>query len=241
MIKISFVIPAYNEEKYIGDCLRSILPLRDDPSIHQIIVVDNGSTDGTRDVARSFPDVLVVEEPEKSLSKARQRGFAIATGNLLASIDADNRIDRAWLDRVKEHFETSERLVCLSGPYRCTDIPRWQTLLLSFLEGAAQWVRYVLGIRENKIAGGNAVYRMDALRSVGGFDVSHAFYGEDEDTLQRISAVGDTYFDRSLRITSSGRRIKAEGLIRLILRQKLYALRTMLTKKTIAEEERDYR
>ena len=69
-MNISIVIPAYNEEKYIGDCLRSIVATRTD-EILEIIVIDNASTDDTAMVAQQFPGVHVVHEPQKGLTRAR--------------------------------------------------------------------------------------------------------------------------------------------------------------------------
>jgi len=70
---LSFVVPAFNEEAYIGDCLESILQqTKQIQDSIEIIVVNNASTDRTREVALSYPGVRVVDEPRKGLTFARQ-------------------------------------------------------------------------------------------------------------------------------------------------------------------------
>src|SRR3989338_9632627 len=104
MTAISFIIPAYNEEHYIGPCLESVLAYAGD-SIEEIIVVNNASTDRTAEVAGAFPKVRVVHEPRKGLTYARERGLKEARGELLAYIDADTRLHARWLPIVTEEFE----------------------------------------------------------------------------------------------------------------------------------------
>ena len=66
-VKISFVIPAYNEEKFIGQCLESVIKEVDRRSLRaEIIVVNNASTDRTKEIASSHKGVLVVDEPKKA-------------------------------------------------------------------------------------------------------------------------------------------------------------------------------
>jgi glycosyltransferase involved in cell wall biosynthesis len=92
-MKISFVIPAHNEEAYVGKCLDSIFrELKKAPVDAEVIVVDNASTDGTREVAQKYPGVKVISEPIKGLTRARRAGFLAATGDLIANVDADTML-----------------------------------------------------------------------------------------------------------------------------------------------------
>ena len=75
-MKLSFVIPAYNEERYLQDCIRSILlETAGMNGTCEIIVVNNASTDRTRELALGFPEVRVIDEWRKGLTHARQAGF----------------------------------------------------------------------------------------------------------------------------------------------------------------------
>ena len=98
-MKISFVIPAYNEEGYLGECLASVRrELARGRYDAEVIVVNNASTDKTAEIARSFPGVIVVDEPKKGLSQARHSGFAASSGDLIANVDADTILPKGWLD-----------------------------------------------------------------------------------------------------------------------------------------------
>src|ERR1700744_2166859 len=103
--RLSFVVPAFNEEAYLPACLQEILaqaaPFDD---AVEIIVVNNASSDRTREVALSFPGVKVVDEPQKGLTYARQAGFLASSGDLIANVDSDSRLTPGWLDQVLTTF-----------------------------------------------------------------------------------------------------------------------------------------
>src|SRR3989344_5868228 len=113
-MRISFVIPAYNEEKYIVKCIESILH-HWSPECLEIVVVNNASTDRTCAVVKKFPNVKVVSEPHKGTNWARQRGLTEAQGDIVAYLDADTEIPDGWRETVIREFSKDPRLVCLSG------------------------------------------------------------------------------------------------------------------------------
>jgi len=89
MPRVSVVIPAFNAERYLRETLESVLAQtwRD----FEVIVVDDGSTDGTRSIAEGFgPPVRWVSQPNAGPSPARNRGIREATGELIAFLDADD-------------------------------------------------------------------------------------------------------------------------------------------------------
>src|SRR5258708_12711616 len=88
-MKISFVIPAYNEETQIAKCLISVIKAIDKKfQDFEIIVVNNASIDNTAPIARSFEHVIVVDEPVKGLSRTRQAGFLASPGYLITNLYA---------------------------------------------------------------------------------------------------------------------------------------------------------
>src|SRR3989344_4702815 len=121
--KISLIIPAYNEEKYIGECLKSVIE-NSDGKFHEIIVVDNGSTDRTTEIARGFSCIKVVHEKLKGTNRARERGLRESTGDLIAFIDADTQLHSNWHDTAQKIFSKNPDMVSLSGPYRYYDGPK---------------------------------------------------------------------------------------------------------------------
>src|SRR3989338_4314705 len=120
-MKISLVIPAHNEALYVSRCLSSILKYRHE-CLHEIIVVDNASLDNTAEVATGFSGVRVVHEEKKGLTRARQKGFEAASGDIIAYVDSDTELSPDWFETVVREFSADAGLVCLSGPYRYYDL-----------------------------------------------------------------------------------------------------------------------
>jgi glycosyltransferase involved in cell wall biosynthesis len=95
---VSVVVPAYNEARVIARCLGTLLDQTHRP--HEIIVVDDGSTDGTRAIARGFGGVTLLEQSHEGSGAARNRGARAATGAVLCFVDADMRFPRDFLARL---------------------------------------------------------------------------------------------------------------------------------------------
>lgn len=102
-LKLSIVIPVYNEENHIKACLDAVLKQTVMPD--EVVVVDNNCTDKTVEIAQSYPFVRVVEEPKQGRSPARSKGFDEAKGDIIGRIDADSRILPNWCERVRKTFE----------------------------------------------------------------------------------------------------------------------------------------
>jgi len=97
-VLVSFVVPAYNEAVLIRSCLAAITAEVSRTGCRaEIIVVNNGSTDGTRRIALSTPGVKVIDEPQRGLVQARRVGCLAAEGEYIANIDADTVLAEGWL------------------------------------------------------------------------------------------------------------------------------------------------
>jgi len=217
-MKISFVIPAYNEEKYLGDCLRSVLQATEGkPYPIEIVVVNNASTDRTAEVASQFPGVRIVDESRKGLTRARQKGFDSTTGDLIANIDSDVRLPVDWLDKALAEFEQYPELVCLSGPFIYHDLSLAHRLITKMFYGFG-FIFYRLDrllTRHGAMAqGGNFVVRRTSLQEIGGYNTDIAFFGEDTDIARRMAQVGRVEFTFRLWVYTSGRRLKKQGVVR---------------------------
>jgi glycosyltransferase involved in cell wall biosynthesis len=214
---ISFVIPAYNEERVIGRCLASIIrESRRSGRQVEILVVDNASTDRTGAVARSVPGVRVVHEPRKGILFARQAGYLASRGELVACVDADSILTRGWIDRAERAFQRSPRLVALTGPYIYYDLSSWANLLtMLWYVGSVLLFGYVaqhIARRSAMLQGGNYVVRRSALDRVGGYDTSISFYGEDIGMASRLVRAGVVRFSFRFPLLTSGRRFRKEGM-----------------------------
>jgi len=238
-MKLSFVIPAHNEARYIGGCLDSILKtLEKNHEEAEVLVVNNASTDNTKKIAGRYPGVRVVDEPEKGLTKARQKGLKTARGELLAYIDADTRLSPEWWNIVKKIF-TQKDVVCLSGPYRYYDLSGFKKF---FAEGI-WWLFAPLTYRlvGYMILGGNFVARREALEAMGGFDTKIRFYGEDTNIAWRLAKIGKVTFRMDFFIWSSGRRLLDEGIVRSYWIYGLNYLWGALFHRPFTNEYRDVR
>jgi glycosyltransferase involved in cell wall biosynthesis len=260
-MRLSFVVPAYNEEAYLPACLDSILSQIDPltsglpTSTCEIIVVNNASTDRTRDVALSYPGVTVVDEPRKGLTFARQAGFAASSGSLIANVDSDSRLTPGWVAQVLATFAEAESnvatkpeakrpLAALSGPVLYYDLtPRQRVLVHIFYLTA--WTtyainRYILRVG-SMVQGGNFVVNRSALEAIGGFNTAISFYGEDTDIARRLNAVGEVRFTFDLKMFSSARRLKNEGMLTMAGRYSINYLWTTFFKRPYTDTYVDIR
>ena len=238
-MRLSFVIPAYNEEHYLPGCLDSILhQVRKLPNSGQdlveIIVVNNASTDNTRQVALSYPGVLVVDEPRKGLTWARQAGFTASTGSLIANVDSDCRLTPGWIKQVLNSFDAQPRLAALSGPLVYYDLTPRQRLLVKIFYATA-FVTYIINrwiLRVGSmVQGGNFVLSRWALEAIGGFNLDISFYGEDTDIARRLNSIGKVKFTFDLKMFSSARRLKYEGIFTIAARYTINYIWTIFLKR----------
>src|SRR3989338_2500341 len=244
-MKISFIIPAYNEESDIAKCLESIRSeIARGPYDAETIVCNNASTDRTREVALSHAGVRVVDEPEKGPNHAREAGFKVSTGDLIANIDADSIVPEGWLKTVFAEFERDSKLVGLSGPYVYYDLSPFSRGL-AYAFQAVGWgmnsLEHFIAGGGSMFLGGNSVMRREALGKIGGYDTTISFYGDDVDTALRLHTVGDVRFTLRLPMYSSGRRLKREGIIRTNVKYFFNHLWKMATGNTFSQGHTDIR
>lgn len=101
-LTLSIVIPVYNEESYLANCLNSIAAQEEKPD--EVIVVDNNSTDRTAEIAASYYFVRVVNEPRQGVLHARNTGFNLSKSDIIGRIDADTVLPISWVKDVKKAF-----------------------------------------------------------------------------------------------------------------------------------------
>jgi glycosyltransferase involved in cell wall biosynthesis len=248
MIKISFVIPAYNEEKYVGACIESIVRELDRERLvpgtdAEIIVVNNASTDGTHAVAQSYANVRVIDENRKGVVRARQAGFEASHGDLVAFIDADATLTRGWLGVVLGQFGHSPRLSALGGYYQYVGMSPIMMPLVWLYYGvvyATYLITRALHVGST-LFGGNFVVRRSALEKVGGFNTSIEFYGDDTDAAKSLSKVGIVRFSFRFSVTQSPRRFKGQGLLKTTFLYVINYVWVMVLGRPFTKEYKDVR
>ena len=212
-LKISVIVCAHNEARYLAACLHSVLAQSRVPD--QVLVVNNASTDETSLVASQIPLVDVVDEPRKGLVVARETGRRHASGDVLIYLDADCRAPLTWVGRIEQRFQRDRKLIALSGPYRYYDWDWCGPLLIRIydftLAPATQLlVKHLLRIG-TIFYGGNFAVRREALDRIGGFDTSIEFHGEDTNLGRRLFAIGKVGLFHDCWLYTSARRYVAMG------------------------------
>ncbi len=179
-VGLSIVIPAFNEEKYIATTLDSIetarnyLRVRDDQEV-EIIVVDNGSTDQTGQIAR-LRQATVIEEPRQNISIARNTGARAARGEILVFVDADTIVPAALLWRIVEVMSEPS---CIGGAVD-TEYKPVRFLTRAYLQS---W--RILGKLARMAQGATQFCRSDVFFLLGGYDEA-LYMGEDVDFYWRL-------------------------------------------------------
>ncbi|MER3480288.1 MAG: glycosyl transferase family 2 [Meiothermus sp.] len=201
MVTVSVVVPARNEEEFIGPCLESILAQKTKP--HEIIVVNNGSKDRTAEIARSYPGVKVIDQPVPGLHIARQTGLLAATGEVVANTDADCIVQPAWIATIARAFRDPE-VVEVYGTLEFYDAP-WLDRMFSRY-GYPLLIALTDKLGQPNTAGGNHAVRRSVAIEVGGYDVP---YGEDLHLMLKLRERGKIVYLPTARVLTSGRRLKA--------------------------------
>lgn len=224
---ISVVVPAYNEEEYIGPTLEALLH-QDFSGSYEIIVVDNGSTDRTTDICRSY-GVRVISEPRRGIAYARQAGCMEAQADIIATTDSDTIVPSCWLSYIVEAYHNSPKMVAFGGLYRLNDGPtlhRWGTMV---------WLPLFCVLDNWLIGGGllgcNMSVNKKAFMACGGFN-TQLKWNEDGEIARRIRRHGKIEIDRKFIVYTSGRRYK-KGIRRGILPYLFYTLFKLQQKSNI--------
>ena len=184
-MKLSVIIPTRNRAAYLNDVLKSIADQSFSRDAFEVIVVDNGSADHTRQVVEAFvasaPFTIRYEyAPCPGLHVGRNRGAELANGDILAYLDDDVIVAKSWAAALMRRFASDERIVLVGGPCR----PLWEEKppewVLSFKQQVyGGWSLGELSIldlgdsaqavSENYVYGCNFCIRKHVLLDLGGF------------------------------------------------------------------------
>lgn len=233
-MRLSIVIPAFNEERLITHCLDSVFDAMNGQTevafSYEVIVVDNNSTDNTALLAQQA-NAKVVFEPINQIGRARNVGAAIATGDWLLFVDADSLLNRGMITDIMKMIKSNRYVGCGSVMYM-PDLPWWGS--------AAMQLWTALSVTFKWASGALIVCRADAFREVGGFN-QELFAADEIDLSQLLKRWGRqrdlkfTIMTHHPLITSSrkvqlysGREIAAQ-----LLNVLLHPRRTLLDKKKL--------
>ncbi|HEY3054008.1 MAG TPA: glycosyltransferase [Thermoanaerobaculia bacterium] len=212
-MSLSVIVPAFNEEAYLGETLASINVARafaSDESI-EVIVVDNASTDRTPLVATSA-GATVVSEPHRNIARARNRGAARSTGETLVFIDADTLVPSEFFARIAEVLRDP---VCLGGAAD-TDYAPKRKIIRAYLQ-AWRWIGMFAGIAQ----GAAQFCRRQAFETLSGYDES-LWMGEDVDFYLRLKKLakrsgGGVQFLTDVCVRPSSRRFDRASVAEILV------------------------
>jgi O-antigen biosynthesis protein len=184
--RVSVVVCAYNAERTMDACLASLAVLNYPD--YEVIVVNDGSRDGTLEIAEGYPYCRIISQTNRGLSVARNVGAAEATGDIVAYTDSDCVADPDWLTYLVAKMESGGLAAC-GGP---NFPPPEDSLVPAAVAVAPGGPTHVLLSDEvaEHIAGCNMAFRRDALLELGGFDPVYRAAGDDIDICWRFQDAG---------------------------------------------------
>lgn len=210
-ITVSVVIPAFNEEKYIGDTLFSLLKSEQQTEInYEVILVDNNSTDKTVEVAGKFKDGMnlrIIKETSQGRGVARARGFEEALGEIILSADADTIFYKGWVEKLTNAIK--EDVVAVTTSCKIVDLSSFSNSVFNFIQPVSM-VLYRIFLGHFWLSGFSFGILKSVYQKSGGFDTSLQAQ-EDLDLSFRVAKLGKIVFINKP-VVFSGRRFK-KGLV----------------------------
>ena len=204
---ISVIIPTFNEEENIAQCLVSLSHQNIPRSDYEIIVVDGGSKDATCEIAKKYAD-KVFTQTSKKVGGARNDGVKEAKGDIVATTDADCILPPHWIKTLAEDFK-DPHVVQIYGPVYPIEEGignRFSLLLANTFARIGYYSKtffYTLGC--------NTAFRKDAFNKAGMYRCIDA--GDDLEIAIRMIDEGTIYFDNRLKVGFSMRRYQKFGTL----------------------------
>lgn len=209
--KVTVIVPAFNEEKSIASSIESLLS--QDYGNYEVVVVDDGSTDRTLEIARRYegPKVKVIHQENKGKAEALNTGIRSSSGAIVLTVDADTRLNQGALTALARRFASEPKLGALSGNVK---VDRPKGILQRLQE-----VEYTTGIGLNRkgqsmlstvmiVPGPIAAFRKEAAEKVNYF--SPSTFAEDFDITLAIlkERYKVEYEDRAIAYTIAPRGVE---------------------------------
>jgi glycosyltransferase involved in cell wall biosynthesis len=202
-MRISVVIPAYNEERYIGACLESLMKQTKKP--FEIIVVNNNSTDKTVEIAKSFEGVRVIEVKVQGIAPTRNAGFNAARSEIIARTDADTVVSEDWIETIILNFK-EKHTIAITGPALLGEYAGSE--MVTKIQEFIFFNISRLILHHNAIYGLNLALRRKYWHKVQYEVCTHdSTIHEDLDLAIHLNKFGDIKFVPDLLVKTSGRRI----------------------------------
>lgn len=190
---VSFVVPAFNPGDWLDPCLQSIFNQTVEVGDVEVILVDDGSTHWPETGLCYHDRVTLIRRPNRGVSAARNTGYALAHGEFVCFLDADDTVLPEFTERLASPLQADPRL---TGSYCNGKLnwmypgPAWRPTRLDY--GPVDDFRAALVTRPMNL--GAMLFRRERLQHVGGFDLTLSSASEDWDFLLKLAADGQFCF-----------------------------------------------
>ena len=177
---ISVIICTYNRDRMFEETVRSFLDCRNDSIDHELLLLDNNSTDKTREIgmgfAARFPWIRYINEPIQGHPHTKNRGIRESRGEIVAFLDDDVYLSSGWLTALASSFDRHPDVACIGGrvvPHFEAERPKWLEDDLLIIYGITEF-----GEKEREIAppevpiGCNMAFRREVFGQIGDFPTS---------------------------------------------------------------------
>ncbi|QTA38845.1 glycosyltransferase [Thermosipho ferrireducens] len=210
MALISIIVPVLNEGEILEQTLKKLKlqKFRD----FELIVVDNGSTDESVEIAKKYADKVLFESKKGSIN-AMKKGFENADGEIILACDADSVYDENYLEKIVSTFQKTKNIVALYGPFVFVE----KGPIFNFFI----WVSYVIldflsriFTKTYIVGAANFAIKKSAYFEVGGYTAQENLASQDFRLAKRLSKLGKVKFLPLLIVRTSYRRYEKAGMIK---------------------------
>lgn len=178
---VAIIVPLFNEEDHISSCLQSVASLDYPADLIHTLVVDNGSTDRSVQIAQGF-DVQVLEKTTGNVGTVRNQGVSKSTGEIIAFLDADCCVGPLWLQAAVDLLVNDPKIGAVGGAYKAPASGNW-------VEKAWDSQRAHTDRDTNYLAAGSLIMRRQDFLELGSFN-EDLKAGEDYELSRRIRNSG---------------------------------------------------
>jgi glycosyltransferase involved in cell wall biosynthesis len=220
-MKLTVYIPCYNAAPHIAGAIRALL--EQTRPADELLVIDDGSTDNTVEIASRFPVRVIRHEKNKGLAAARNTAFASASHEFVGAIDADVFPARDWLENLLAPF-ADPRVVGTGGrlleAFQQTTADAWRAQILCQDLGAER-LEFVHPTHK-RLGGFGTIFRKQAVESIGGYNEKYRTNYEDVDLCARLLAAGHKFVFEPRAVAYHQRRDSIGSVIRTAWRWDFY-------------------